>query len=249
MARATTTAPSAPWATFDHGRNDSPYDDEHHSRARDSDQLGRDSDDHRRDVLAYDVNDPGTAERPCSYARSAGMTNVNRRPHGDRARRSLPVVPPSVALAKNVAAYRAVRRITQTELAARMTVLGHTMGRSAVSAIEVKSRNVTVDELFGLAISIGVTIGQLLDPTGPDHSRPLAFDVGLKTDDGEARPIAPGLARLWAASRVVARLSADGDRSVEFEPADELPAPAEQELDTRRLNEGNQTPTTFRVTD
>ena len=164
------------------------------------------------------------------------MTTMNPGPHGDRAGRSLPVVPPSVALAKNVAAYRALRRITQVELASRMTVLGHPMGRSAVSAIEVKSRNVTVDELFGLAISVGVTIGQLLDPTGPDHSRRLALDVGLKTDDGEARPVAPWLSRLWVASRAVARLSGDHDRGIEFETVDELPAATDQDLDTLGLN-------------
>lgn len=150
------------------------------------------------------------------------MTYMERGSYGDSAGRSLPAVLPSVALAKNVAAYRALRRITQADLASRMTGLGHPMGRSTVSAIEVKSRNVTVDELLGLAISIGVTVGQLLDPTGPDRSRPLALDVGLKTDDGEARPVAPRLARLWAASRVVARLSAD-DRGIEFDPADDPP--------------------------
>lgn len=71
------------------------------------------------------------------------------------------------------------------------------MGRSAVSAIEVKSRSVTVDELFGLAISIGVTIGQLLDPTGPDHSRRLAVDVGLKpmTVKHDPMPWLPSLGR------------------------------------------------------
>ena len=146
------------------------------------------------------------------------MTNMIGGQDDVRAGRSLSVGPPSVALAKNVAAYRALRRITQAELAARMTILGHTMGRSAVSAIEVKGRNVTVDELFGLAMSMGVTIGQLLDPTGPDRSRRLALDVGLKTDDGEPRPIAPWLCRLWAASRAVARLAAHNDRGMEFEP-------------------------------
>ena len=153
----------------------------------------------------------------------------------DRAGKSPSVGAPSVALAKNVAAYRAVRRITQAELAARMTILGHTMGRSAVSAIEVKGRNVTVDELFGLAISLGVTIGQLIDPTGPDRSRPLALDVGLKTDDGAVRPIAPSLSRLWAASRALARLAADDNRGVEFEAVDGLPVATEHGLDTLGL--------------
>ena len=159
------------------------------------------------------------------------MRNVICGQDDDRAGRTLSIGPPSGALAKNVAAYRALRRITQAELAECMTILGHTMGRSAVSAIEVKGRNVSVDELFGLAIILGVTIGQLLDPTGPDRSRPLALDVGLKTDDGAVRPIAPSLSRLWAASRALARLAAD-DRGVDFEAVDELPVAIEHDLDT-----------------
>ena len=169
--------------------------------------------------LRDDAHEPGTArgQRPSepSPCPSVGCTGEERRVSG-------------------------LRRISQAELAARVTVLGHTVGRSAVSAIEVKSRSVTVDELFGLAISMGVTIGQLLGPTGPDHSRPLAWDVGLMTEDGEARPIAPWLSRLWAASRPCAAF-ADDDRGVDPKPAEELPAATEQDLDTLGLNEGNQT--------
>lgn len=164
------------------------------------------------------------------------MTSMGGKPYGAGLRPGLPdVAPPSVALAQNIAAYRALRRITQHELAARMTVLGHAMGRSAVGAIETTRRKVTVDELFGLAISIGVTIGQLLDPTGPDHSRPLALDVGLKTVDGAPRPIEPRLACLWVASRTVARLPPEAGGGVEFQPTD-LPAAAERELERLHAN-------------
>lgn len=142
--------------------------------------------------------------------------------------------PPSDALAENVAAYRALRRITQGDLAARMTLLGHRMGRSTVSAIEGKHRGVNVDELFGLAISVGVTVGQLLDPTGPDHSRALSFDVGLKTDEGDPRPVAPRLSRLWAASRVVTQVPPSDGRGVEFEAADELEVADQRELERLR---------------
>lgn len=86
---------------------------------------------------------------------------------------------PSVALAANVRAYRILRHMTQDELGLRMTDLGHDWGRSTVSAVERSNRNVTTDELFGLALCFGATIGGLLDPTGPDHSRNLSFDVGL----------------------------------------------------------------------
>ena len=77
---------------------------------------------------------------------------------------------PSDALAANVRAYRVLRRMTQDELAARMTQLGHCWGRSTVSAVEGGGRNVSVDELFGLAASFGVSIGagSRSDRSGPE---------------------------------------------------------------------------------
>ena len=142
--------------------------------------------------------------------------------------------PPSVALVENVASYRALRRMTQDELAARMTRLGHDMSRSTVSAIEARNRNVNVDELFGFALVLGVTVGQLLDPTGPDHGRQLSLDVGLTSEEGAPRPIAPWLSHLLVASRCFAQLPADDGTEVQFHPFDDLPAAAQREL--ARLN-------------
>lgn len=128
---------------------------------------------------------------------------------------------PSDALAENLRAYRLLRHMTQDQLAARMTHLSHGWGRSTVSAVESRSRNVTVDELFGLALALGVTIGQLLDPGGPDRSRPLSLDVGLRQKgDGYAQPVAPHLARLWASSRAVIRLHHDEGPAVEIREVD-----------------------------
>ena len=156
---------------------------------------------------------------------------MNRGPYRVRAGRPVGTVgPPSVALAENIAAYRALRRMTQDELAARMTRLGHVMSRSAVSAIEARGRQVNVDEMFGLALSLGVAVGQLLDPTGPDHGRQLSLDVGLTSEGGEPRPVAPWLSHLWVASRCVARLPADDGTDVQFFPSDDLPASAQREL-------------------
>lgn len=135
-----------------------------------------------------------------------------------------------MALAENIAAYRALRHATQDELAARMTRLGHIMGRSTVSAIEARGRNVNVDELLGLALALGVTVGQLLDPTGPDHGRQLGLDVGLTSAEGATRPIGPWLSHLWVASRCSARLPADEGTEVQFHPVDDLPAAAQREL-------------------
>lgn len=138
---------------------------------------------------------------------------------------------PSDALAENLRAYRILRRMTQDQLAARMAHLCHGWGRSTVSAVESKSRNVTVDELFGLAVSVGVTIGELLDPTGPDHRRPLSLDVGLRASEGEkTEPVAPRLAHLWASSRAVIRLWHDGGRTVRVDVAEHVAPTPERDL-------------------
>lgn len=145
---------------------------------------------------------------------------------------------PSDALAQNLRAYRLLRHMTQDQLAARMAHLCHGWGRSTVSAVEGRSRNVTVDELFGLAVSVGVTIGQLLDPTGPDHSRRLSLDVGLRAaDEGHPHPVAPRLAHLWAASRAVIRLWHDSGRQVQVEAAEDLPPAIQRELEMLRAEQ------------
>jgi len=125
--------------------------------------------------------------------------------------------------------------MTQDDLAARMTHLCHGWGRSTVSAVEGRGRNILVDELFGLAASFGVTIGQLLDPTGPDHSRRFSFDVGV-SDGGFPRPIEPDVAQLWGSSRAVVRLWHQGQEFA-LDVADELPMEAQRRLDGLRARE------------
>lgn len=161
-----------------------------------------------------------------------------RGPYGKRTGDPTPTLGrPSDALAENLRAYRILRHMTQDQLAARMSHLGHGWGRSTVSAVESKSRNVSIDELFGLAVSVGVTIGELLDATGPDHRRPLSLDVGLRaTDDGNPRPVAPRVAQLWAYSRAVVRLWHEGGRTVRVDLAHDV-APA-----TQHDSEGRQAP-------
>lgn len=134
---------------------------------------------------------------------------------------------PSEVLAANLRAYRLLRHLTQDGLAAQMTYLDHGWGRSTVSAVEGRTRNVTVDELFGLALCLGVTIGELLDPEGPDRSRRLSLDVGLRVaNDGRPQPVDPLLARLWASSRAVMRLSEDPDGDFEVDLPEHLPVDA-----------------------
>ncbi len=138
---------------------------------------------------------------------------------------------PSDALAENLRAYRMLKRMTQDQLAARMAHLCHGWGRSTVSAVESKSRNVTIDELFGLAVSVGVTIGELLDPSGPDRRRPLSLDVGLRAaDGGKPEPVAPRLAHLWASSRAVIQLWHEGGQTVRVDLAEDVAPTSAPEL-------------------
>ena len=125
---------------------------------------------------------------------------------------------PSGVLAENIRCYRRLQGMTQHQLAARMTVLGHEWGRSVVSAIEGGRRGVTIDEVFGLAINLGVTVGRLLDPSGPDHSRKVGLDVGLGSV-GSSHPLPTELGRLFAASRAVIRLVDDDTGTIELEMA------------------------------
>jgi len=142
-------------------------------------------------------------------ARGPYVGNTGRKPAG--------VGHPSDALAANLRAYRLLRHLTQDGMAALMAQLGHGWGRSTVSAVEGKSRNVTVDELFGLALCLGVPIGQLLDPAGPDRSRRMSLDVGLRDPDtGRPEPVDPALARQWASSEAVIRLGDDGALEADF---------------------------------
>lgn len=128
---------------------------------------------------------------------------------------------PSDALAANLRAYRLLRQLTQDCLAAQMSQLGHGWGRSTVSAVEGRIRNVTVDELFGLTLCLGLTVGQLLDPAGPDRSRRMSLDVGLRdSETGRPEPVDATLARLWASSRAVIRLADEPGGEFEVAVAD-----------------------------
>lgn len=149
------------------------------------------------------MTDPSAGTCRPSAGRPSGQTGPDKRP--------------SVALAENVRAYRGLQYMTQGELALRMTHLGHDWARSTVSTMERTKRKVTTDELFGLALCFGVTIGGLLDPTGPDHRRNLGFDVGLES------PLAmkPDVARLWGASRIVVRLSHEDGREYALDVAND----------------------------
>ncbi|MBN1460976.1 MAG: helix-turn-helix transcriptional regulator [Armatimonadetes bacterium] len=92
---------------------------------------------------------------------------------------------PSQIFGENVAIARTVRRLTQGELADRMSLLGFPgWQQSTVSQIERGLRAVDIDELWSLAFALNTTIDFLLDPSGSqgaDRMLPSLY-LGPETD-------------------------------------------------------------------
>lgn len=126
---------------------------------------------------------------------------------------------PDDVLADNTRAYRKLRGLSQEQLGERMAELGHGWTAGIVGFIERGERNVTVNELLGLALVLGVPIGKLIAPAGllgvhpgavideggMEVPNPTALDVGL------AEPLSFGIAGTWLAGEVTAGLTGDGD--------------------------------------
>lgn len=70
---------------------------------------------------------------------------------------------PSQILARNLGAVRRLRGYRQELVAERMMYLGHSWSRQTVGEVEQGRRNVTVDELFSLALVLEITIDRMLD--------------------------------------------------------------------------------------
>lgn len=129
---------------------------------------------------------------------------------------------PSEVLARNLRDHRRRQELDQAHIAERMAELGHPWKQATVSTIESRDRTVNVDELFGLALVLGVTVGDLLDPTGIDGrgDSGLEYDLTL-----EAQPMDAALGRVWARGRAmpVLRWSSDGAEGVTMRPAPDDP--------------------------
>jgi transcriptional regulator with XRE-family HTH domain len=80
------------------------------------------------------------------------------------------------AVAQNITAWRAVRRLKQRNVAARMQELGFEWRQQTVARIEQGKRPVTTVELCGLALTFGVAIAELLRP--PRGETELALPSG-----------------------------------------------------------------------
>lgn len=86
---------------------------------------------------------------------------------------------PAEALADNVRVYRTQRRFSQAELAERMNKLvAEDWHQQTVSMVEAGRRSVDTNELVALAGVLGVNVGALLDPAGPDRSSPMRGSFG-----------------------------------------------------------------------
>jgi transcriptional regulator with XRE-family HTH domain len=100
-------------------------------------------------------------------------------------RRANDLGPVGRQVARSIEALREDRRLTQKELADRVTALGRPATMQMISKIEQGARRVDVDDLAALAQALGVTPADLLHaPAGapPDHpavrvARSLALQI------------------------------------------------------------------------
>ncbi len=141
---------------------------------------------------------------------------------------------PSDNLAQNLRAYRAIRELKQDDLGERMALLGHEWTAGTVGFVERGDRAVSVDELVGLSLCLHLTIGQLLDPTGPDHSRRASLEVGLPEEDGVGTHIPAWDAHAWLRDRVSIGFFHGGMMRLHSELAPELHPRAERLVEQLR---------------
>lgn len=87
---------------------------------------------------------------------------------------------PREVIGSNLAATRGMRGFSQPELAERMTAIGHDWSASTVSRAETGDRGIEVSELLALALLLGVTPGELIDPTGPAGDLDRGLELGIE---------------------------------------------------------------------
>lgn len=67
-------------------------------------------------------------------------------------------------ISRNIAAWRAMRRLKQSSLAARMRALGFPWHQQTVGAVERDERRVSAEEVLGLALALQTVMAELLKP-------------------------------------------------------------------------------------
>lgn len=80
------------------------------------------------------------------------------------------------AVAANVTAARARRKLSQKAVAARMSALGFGWRQQIVAAAEGGRRKITVGEVFGLAFALETSVMSLIEPVREDG--PIALPSG-----------------------------------------------------------------------
>jgi hypothetical protein len=122
---------------------------------------------------------------------------------------------PATVLAANLALHRQARNLDRGQMAERMVALGHAWTELTVAEVESAGRAVSTDELVGVALVLGVSFGDLFDPT-------LGGNDNATLDLGGSEPLWGPYARLWARGRIKAWLIwSDGDFL--FSPGDDTP--------------------------
>jgi transcriptional regulator with XRE-family HTH domain len=134
---------------------------------------------------------------------------------------------PSQVLAANVRTWRGLRGLSQAQLAERMSRLGHGWTESIVGFVEQNRRNVTVDELVGLAIALNTReLGSLLDPLGPEGEHRFGppgireQDAGNGLDWGGGEPLPGPFASYFVRNRTSSHVA--------FEYVTGEPVPSEE---------------------
>lgn len=132
-------------------------------------------------------------------------------------------------LAENIRTWRGVRRLTQEELASRMTALGHPWSAGIVGFVERNDRAVRVNELLALALVLEVFVSDLLDPAGVDGRGQEPLDYGGR--------LLPAIAvRHWLANRVRVGLGwTEGEPGIHFEPVDGVTDAATESIEAYRI--------------
>jgi transcriptional regulator with XRE-family HTH domain len=151
-----------------------------------------------------------------NVGKAATLCNIIRAKRGNRMSAvesqeptDVPSAPvhPSQALAANLRRLRALRRLSQDDVAERMTVFGYgrggTWARTTAAEAEAGKRQVTVDELIGLALIFGSTIGELLDPGKAN----LALGDAEQEGEPEGAPLRQRLARPFVRSDIALELT------------------------------------------
>jgi transcriptional regulator with XRE-family HTH domain len=83
-------------------------------------------------------------------------------------RRKSPARSPSTVAAERIRTTRDRRGLTQAQLAAALTRLGHPMHQSAIAKIEARERKITLDDVLVLAVALDVPPGLLFVPVESD---------------------------------------------------------------------------------